>query len=145
MRCSGSVHTWAALLQRILPRPCTPATTTACQPAAVSEVPRDEPTIATGSAITGSVAGESGCARRIRSGFRFNLFAAQYCSKGIEISQYRRQQSLGNPSCVHAGVAGVAEGVGRTASTLSSLCRVRAKWSFRRSVCQNPKVLGWRR
>jgi hypothetical protein len=30
--------------------------------AAVSEVPRDEPIIATGSAITGSVAGESGCA-----------------------------------------------------------------------------------
>ncbi len=37
-----------------------------CRDAVISEVPRDEQIIATGSASTGCVAGESGCARMPR-------------------------------------------------------------------------------
>jgi len=57
---------------------------------------------------------------------------------------YHHQPGLVSRIYVPAGVAGVEEGVGRTASALSSLCRMRPEWSVRRSVSPNREVLGCR-
>jgi hypothetical protein len=112
--------------------------------AVISRVPRDEQIIATGSGSTGIVTGQV-ASPRDGSGFRFDHFAAQYSFMGYEIShQHHCQQGLGSRIYVQAGLAGVAEGVGRTASALSSLCRMWPEWSVRRSVSQNPTVLGCR-
>jgi hypothetical protein len=60
MRCSGSAHGSAIAVHSAASLHA--GNNDGVPTAAVSEVPRDEPIIATGSAITGSVAGESGCA-----------------------------------------------------------------------------------
>jgi hypothetical protein len=96
------------------------------------------------SAARVSASSQASPGRRDGSGFRFDLFAAQYSFMGIEIGYYRHQQSPGSRFCVHASVAGVAEGVGPTASALSSLYPVWPAWSFRRSVSQDPTILGCR-
>jgi hypothetical protein len=60
---------------------------------------------------------------------------------GIEVGKYPHQQDLVSRIYVQAGSAGVAEGIGPTASALSSLCRMRPECSVRRSVPQNPTDL----
>src|ERR1035437_53329 len=129
-----------ALLQYILPRPSTPATTTARQPPSSAKSRGTSRSSRPAARVPASSQASPG--RRDGSGFRFDLFAAQYSFMGIEISNYRRHQRLSSRSCVQAGVAGVAEGVGPTASTLSSLYPVWPAWSFRRSVSQDPTILG---
>jgi hypothetical protein len=64
MRCSGSVRTATAGSVIAVPSAASrhAGNNDGVPTAAISEVPRDEPIIATGSASTGIVAGESGCA-----------------------------------------------------------------------------------
>jgi hypothetical protein len=71
------------------------------------------------------------------SWFRFDLFAAQYSFMGFEISQYSRSKGLRSRICLDAGLAGVAEGVGPTASAPSLLRAVWPARSFRRPVSFN--------
>src|ERR1035438_3819691 len=132
----------SALLQCILPGPGTPATTTACQPPSSAESRGTSRSSRQTARVPASSQTSRG--RRDGSGFRFDLFAAQYSFMGIEISHHRHQESLGNRFCVHAGVAGVAQGVGPTAPALSWLYPVWPAWSFRRSVSQDPTILGCR-
>src|ERR1035437_10281824 len=129
-----------ALLQFILPRPGTPATTTTCQPPSSAKSRGTSRSSRPAARVPASSQASAG--RRDGSRFRFDLFAAQYSIMGIEIGYYRHQRSPGRRFCVHAGVAGVAEGVGPTASALSSLYPVWPAWSFRRSVSQDPTILG---
>ena len=131
---------WAALLQR-MSAACRPAGNNGGAPIAViSKAPKDEQIIATGSGSTGNVAGE--IQTRVTDQGSASISSPRNIPSWDARSASTAVADLGSRIYVHAGLADMAEGVGRTASALSSLYPVRPERSVRRSVSQNPTSLG---
>jgi hypothetical protein len=76
------------------------------------------------------------------SGFRFDHLAGQYAGVENEISADRYPSWLRCRFCAASSVAGVAKAIGEDPTAFSLLCLVRLSWSLRRSVSQNPTILG---